>query len=401
MSGRIEITDADGHKRFVGMPGARLLVGSAAGADVQVRGPGIEAQHLRFVRSGAGVRVEPVQPGGSVTVNGERLFCKDLGPDDVVELGRAQLRWIAAGPPAEAQAAAGRGKVSSRRHKEPARRAATRRRSAVPAWLPVTGVIAAVLVAAVLVLRALSESKWPSTPAQYVELARQQAANDKPQLALETLAFVLEDATGAVREEALGLEATLRQLVAEGADSAKVQAARAEHDRLRSFQERYLRDAAGRPAAREFVRLCDQWLSRHGAVCRANTEGQPLLRFVEEQRARHVALAGLGEPDTAADVTFAAQSRLRFTWRDYRGAVDVLDRFLKSNDDAAVRAERERLVTEGLEWLSGKLRNVDLLLERGDRDNAEKDLQQIERWAMLPEWEGLVKERRARLEGAR
>ena len=122
-----------------------------------------------------------------------------------------------------------------------------------------------------------------------------------------------------------------------------------------------------------------------------------MLGYVEQRRAKYLPAAALGEPDTAADVIFAAQTLLRFQWRDYRSAIARLDALLGQHDDAAVQAERTRLIADGEQWLQGKLRHVDQLLERGDRDNATRDLESIEKWSMLPEWQAMVQERRSRL----
>jgi hypothetical protein len=110
----------------------------------------------------------------------------------------------------------------------------------------------------------------------------------------------------------------------------------------------------------------------------------------------------LSEPDTAADVIFAARARLRFPWRDYRGAMARLDAFLAARPaDPDVVAERAKLLAEGERWLQGKLRSIDGLLDRGDTDNAERDLAQLERWSALPEWAAAVAERKQRLAAAR
>jgi hypothetical protein len=344
------------------------------------------------------VRVEPVAAGSTIDVNGEALFCKDLEPDDVVSFGPFELRWIA--PRVVVPVRAPRRVAGRSAPRAPVSAAATPRRSrasGAPGWLMVSGVFAVVVIGVVLVLKALAASNWPHTPSDYVDLAREQLANSQPERALDTLEIVLQKADGTTRQQALALQADIRRLLVERAEVPKVQAARVEHDLLASFEARYLQAKVERPAAREFVRLCDAWLLQHGDVCRRLAEGSSLLQFVEQRRAHHLAAAALGEPDAAADVVFAANACLRFQWRDYRGAIARLDAFLSRQPDAEVQAERTRLVADGESWLQGKLRNVDNLLSRGDRGNAERDLQQIEKWSMLPEWEGMVRERRSRL----
>lgn len=398
MSEQIEITDAKGEVRRVAMTGDTATVGSGSSASIQCTGRGIAPLHLRFVRIARGVRVESAQAGGTVEVNGEELFCKDLTPDDVVAIGELEVRWIPdrAPPPSPAHTARRSGpRAAVRSAASPVSRARSRSRGA-PTWLMASGVLLVLVVGAVLVLKGLSRSTWPHSPSDYVDLAREQLANSHPQRALDTLEIALKDAEGATRQQALTLQADIRRLLVERVELPKVQAARQEHDLLASFEGRYLQTVE-RPAAREFVRLCDQWLAEHGDVCRRLAEGQPLLRSVEERRQRHLAAAALGEPETAADVIFAAQSLLRFQWRDYRGAMARLDAFLSRQPDAAVQAERARMLEEGEQWLQGKLRNIDSLLSRGDRDNAAKDLEQMEKWSTLPEWAAQVQERRSRL----
>lgn len=417
MPDQLEIRGPHGERLLAPVHEGSFVVGSEASADVRVAWPGIGAQHFRFVRTAAGVRVEPVRPGGTVAVNGEELFCKDLVAGDVIEVAGVRLRWLpAAVPPPSPQpaargelpAAVARGAVARKTPlqtggtipgRSPARAARGR---GTPAWIPVLGIVAVLCVVGLLLVRHFRGSTWPSSPQHYVDLARAQLANHQMQRALDTLAFALREATGPTRAEAQQLEAEIRRLLLETAEMPKVMTARQEQDLLLEYVGRYLRDGGERAAAREFVRSCDLWLQRHRDVCARVSDGQPLLRSVEDLRSRWVAVAALAEPDVAADVIFAARTRLRFQWRDYRGAVARLDAFLAAHpDDAAVRAERDTIVAEGAEWLRGKLRNVDRVLDRGDTDNAEKDLAQIERWCQLPEWAPMVAERRQRLAAGR
>lgn len=392
----IEIKDAAGKVRRIAWTGDEMTLGSGADASIQCTGRGIALLHLRFVRIARGVRVEPVQPGGSVEVNGEPLFCKDLAADDVIALGTLELRWIPEREVVPARPTKGGPRAAVRSSASPVARGRARSRGA-PTWLMTSGVFAVLLVAGILVLKVLSASNWPHSPSDYVDLAREQLANSQPQRALDTLDVALKNANGATREQALALQADIRRLLVERLELPKVQTARQEHELLVSFESRYLGAAIERPAAREFVRLCDAWLREHGDVCRRVADGEPLLRSVEQRRARHLAAAAQGEPETAADVIFAAQSLLRFQWRDYRGAMARLDAFLARQPDAAVQAERARMLAEGEQWLQGKLRTIDSLLERDDLDNAAKDLQALEKWSTLPEWAASVQERRSRL----
>lgn len=421
MTEQLDITGPDGGRRLHPVPAGGCVIGSGPPADVVLTGSGILPAHLRLVRTERGFRVEPVRPGSTVRVSGDDLFCKDLRPGDVIELGGNRLRWLAAGgatparqpapapapapavEPVSAPAATGTRSAGRARPlpagKSRARLRAPRRRSS---WLPMLAVFASVLLLGVLAYGHFRGSTWPASPKHYVDLARAQFGNNQPQRALDTLAFALREATGAVREEALQLEADIRRVQLETAVLPKVLVARQEHDLLLGFVGRYLRERVERPAAREFVRGCDQWLARHREVCSRSDDGRPLLAAIEGERSRYVAVAALATPDTAADVLFAAESRLRFQWRDYRGAIAKLDVFLRENAQAAeVVAARARMMQEGEQWLLGKLRIVDQLLARGDRDNAERDLEQLERWSVLPEWLPLLAERQQRLRAGR
>lgn len=400
MSERIEITDARG-TRIVPVDGDLLVLGSGEGCDVRLAQPGLQGRHLRFVRTDRGYRVEPVRAGATVAVNGEDLFCKDLEPGDRIELAGLQLRWQADAVVREAAASSrtGRERERDRDRVRQSARPARARSGGVAKWLPVAAVFALVLLAASALLRTWSRSTGPHSPQDYVDLARAQLGSD-PQRALDTLAFALRTATGPVRDEALALERDIVAIQFEIAESPRISTARAEHDLLLSFQGRYLQDGSPRPAARELVRLCDTWLQRHEELCARHGDGLPLLRAVQELRSRYVAPAALGEPDTEADVMFAARSRLRFQWRDYRAALQMLDAWLAAHPAAAaVARERETMLVEGEEWLRGKLRIVDLLLDRGDTDNAARDLAWLEKRCALPPWQAMVQERRARLDG--
>jgi hypothetical protein len=403
---QLEIRGPHGERLLVPVRHGSFVVGSAPDADVRLAWPGVAAQHFRFVRVGAAVRVEPVQAGGTVEVNGEALFCKDLAAGDRIDVAGVHLRWLpdAGAPPPRAAAAPA---TTAGHRRRPPRRDDSRPRHRARSRPVPTGALVAVGVLAVLglafvVFRALSGSTWPSSPQSYVDLARAQMENRQYQRALDTLAFAMREATGRTRAEAQQLEADIRKLMVETAEMPRVLAARSEHDQLLGFVSRYLRDGSTRPAARELVRLCDGWLERHAEVCGRHADGQPLLRTVEELRARHLPMAGLPGPDTADDVVFAARSRLRFQWRDYRGAIARLDAFLAAQPaEESVRRERAAIVAEGEQWLAGKFRHIDLLLQRGDLGNAEDDLAQLERWSVLPEWLPQLEERKRRLAARR
>lgn len=402
MPERIEITTARGETRVVSVEGDKVWLGSSDEAEVRVRAPGVARRQLCFVRTDHGYRVEPAAPGGKVEVNGEELFCKDLESGDRITVAGLQLRWVCSpGPAATPSLAPGRARErrtdkAAARSPRPAR---ARRRSG---WVPVAALFAVVVIGSVVVLRSLAGSTWPQSPQHYVDLARAQLRNRQPERALATLAFALRDATGPTREAALALEIEIRRDQVENAAMPQIAVARQEHDLLLSFEGRHLRDGTRRPAVREFLRQVDAWLARHAAVCEPHSDGQPLLQTVRNLRARYQALGALGEPDTEADVLFAVQALLEFRWRDYRGAMQRFDDFLRVHPDAtAVQQARDQMLVDGEEWLRGKLRMIDWVLDRGDRANAELDLAQIERWCTLPPWQAMVQQRRNRLDGGR
>lgn len=407
---QFEIQDSHGHRRMVPVPVGDFVIGSGERADVRLEGPGIEAGHLRGVRAGASVRLEPALPGATVRIGGEELFCKDLRAGDVVELAGQRLVWrpAAAGsnpPPSAPAPALARSGVAaaprpSTRERSPQGRTGRRRPARRYTWWATPLLCGFLVLVGWLAVRHFRGSTWPASPQHYVDLAREQFLNNQAQRALDTLAFALREAEGPTRDAALQLEADIRRVLVEMADLPKLLSARQEHDLLQGYIGRYLRSGADRPAAREFVRSCDDWLARHREVCGASADGRTLLASVEAERQRYVAIAAIETPETAADVVFAARSRLRFQWRDYLGAFQRLDDFLRrggANDE--VQRERARMLAEGEEWLLGKLRNIDRMLAASERerDNAARDLDQLERWCAIPEWAGLIGERRRRV----
>jgi hypothetical protein len=394
----IEITTDRGESRKVPIAGDKVWLGSGEGADVRVRG--LAPRQLCFVRTDHGYRVEPAVPGSTVDVNGEALFCKDLVAGDRIQVAGLQVRWLMDAAPV---AIAPRARAARRADEAAPRRSPrTARPKSRGRWIPVSALFAVVLLVGLFLLRSLSGSTWPHSPQHYVDLARAQMNNDEPQRALDTLAFALGEATGATRAEALALEAEIHRRRVDRAEKPKLMVARQQQELLLSFAGRHLRDGVSRPAARELVRLCDEWLAAHEELCARNAEGEPLLRATRDLRSRYLAIAAIGEPETAADVLFAAQTRLQFRWRDYLGAVQRIDAFLRLHPDAVeVQKAREVMLAEGEPWLEGRLHGIDAMLDRGDTGNAALDLEQLEKWSLLPEWRAKVEPRQRRLQRER
>lgn len=378
MNGELEILDERGERNRVRVATQPLLIQGGA---------------LRVVPTVSGVRIESPDAGQPLRIDGKERLCKELAHGDSVDVGRVRVTWFddaavtAAGP-----------RSGGRSGRDGARRATRRSRSSI--W-PALMITVAVLGVALFVLRRLGNSTWPRSPMHYVELAQIQYDNNRPERALETLAFALEEATGEARERAQALERDIRQLMLENAAALEVSAARREYTLLDSFVQRYLRTPE-RAAARELVRQCDQWRESYGEVCEWHPDGKPIYQAVTDLRARFSGDAALGTPETAADVLFAARSRLRFQWRDYKGAIARIDAFLLRNGDAAeVREEREQMLRDGREWLARRLRRIDAALQRGDVGNAERDLDSIDRWVALPEWQADIDARRSKLDAQR
>ena len=380
---------------------------------------------VQVVPVAGSIRIEPIQRGALLQIDGEEVLCKQLCAGEFVTIGGVRLRCvrITESPPKsmpagsstptqpqgrvqtvpigeERQRLTKRAGASSR---QPAQKP-TRTRQRLQrksSWAPALAITVAILVVVVFVMQRLRNSTWPHSPQHFVELAQTQYDNNKPERALETVAFALTEATGKDRDEALALEQKIRRRLLDNASVMQVVAAQHEHDLLQSFVASYLQ-SVDRPAARECVRLCDVWLQSHRDACTAHSQGQPLLDAVEALRERYVVAASLATPETAEDVIFAAHSRLRFQWRDYIGALQRLDEYLLRNaGNEAALAARKSILAEGEEWFQKRMRRLDSTIARGDSGNAEKDLDQLERWVAIPQWQAQIAERRARVPSPR
>lgn len=380
MTDELEIVEGD-ERRRVPFVGDRLEIGEGAGA-------------VRVVRIRGGVRVEPALPGATLEVDGEQLFCKDLRRGERAVVDGMTLRWLGVGeavaPPRPAEGAPPSALA------EKARRRTQTRSSLAPA-LAVAAVVVAV---GYLAFERLSRSTWPQTPQHYVDLARAQLENHRPERALDSLAFALKEASGDTRAEALELERDIKRMLVERSRGQDVIAARDELRSLQSFEQRYLAPPQ-RPAARELVRLCDRWLDDYRELCGWHPDADGLLPAVEALRARHEAAAAVATPDEAADVVFAAEALLRFRWRQYRAAIARLDAYAQQHPgDASVAAARARLIADGGPWLEARLRDVDALLSRNDAAGARRAMHNLEQFSVLPEWQQAFDRKRAEVDAA-
>lgn len=446
MTAHLEITGPDGQRRTVPVWAGTFVLGADRAADVRVEGPGVRPWHLRFVPTDGVVRVEPVVPGAAVEVNGESLFGKDLRDGDVILVGAVRVRWVdppakpaatsrpvkPAAPPFRPPAAAtssvvrapdpaaseprtepsvqpvaavrhrAEAKGRARRAAEPARAYRSRRSSSGANAAVVFAAVALVLLGVYGAVQSLRGSSWPSSPQHFVDLARQQLENHHPDAALATLQVALRDATGATRDAALKLEADIRRTLIEVPLTPKISAARSERDLVQAFASRWLANGSVREPARELVRRCDQWLTSHRDVCQQHSDGKELLRSIEDLRTKHRATAAMDTPETAADVLFVVQERLSLRWRDYRSTMARLDAFLQQQPEARdVAAKKAEVLRDGETWLKAKLDNLGRLLENGDVVNARRDLEDLERKSVLPQWDSLVAPLRARVAAAK
>lgn len=403
MADRVEIKNtSDGRPRVVAVEGQLVTVGSAVDAGIVVAG--LQPAELRLCRTDRGYRAEPARPGATITVNGEALYAKDLAKGDVVDLGPVQLCWLpeakapAAAPPrAPTRSASPRQRSRAQSRSTPPRQPPPRRRQGMP--LPALfGIVFSIVLGMALLLRS-TDWPWPKTPQHYVDLARAQYGNGLFQEALGTLDFALGEATGPVREQALALQARIRNGLAAAADAPMLQAARRDLDLLHSFVARYLQsDPDQRPAARELLHLCRDWQQQYAALSARSKDAASMASEVEALQQRYRAVAHPDEPDAAADVLFAAQAHLRFMVREYQDAMRLLDGWLAAHpDDAEVRAARDDMLQSGREWFDKRLALVDQLISLGRTDEAQRELQALEQTALLPPWQPAFDQRRQRL----
>lgn len=402
MSHAIEILAVDGSRREVALGRTPHVLAELA---------------LQVVPVAGGVRVEPTQAGALLHVEGEDLLCKQLFVGEFVTVAGVRLRCLRAaeelsptqGAPvavaSKRTATAARvrspGRAPSARSSSQPAATASRRVRRKTSWLPASAITAAILVVVVFVMQRLRNSTWPHSPKHFLELAHAQFDNSEPERALETLSFAMRDGTGEVREMAIALDKRIRRRLLDNASAAQVSAAEQQHDLLQSFVASYL-NRPERPAAREYVRLCDDWLSLYREACMTHSQGQPMLDWVEQTRERYAAAAELHQPESAADVIFAASSRMRFQWRDYIGALARFDAFLQADTaNEAVIAARKAMLEEGEEWFQTRMRRLDGTIQRGDVGNAERDLAQLDRWVAIPQWLAQIGKRRQRLAALR
>ncbi len=360
---------------------------------------------LQLVAVSGGYRVEPIRPGGTVCVNGEELFCKDLRDGDVIELGDHLLRWDAAEPVRSPSPAVGRIRAKGGQRNAEERSAQPRRprRSGSPgAWVVPLVVVVGCALGAMLLFQMLYDTQWPRRPSHYVDLARSQARSARYDEALATLELVPADADGPTRQSVADLRMEIRQSLAAVAFVKVLRLAEAGLDRLHAFRARYLeRGEHGRPAARRFVRLCDRWQAEHSERIGGDERGVIMVREVDGLRARWWEASELPSGDRPEDVLFAADSLLRFQVREYKEAVRMLDDYLRTaggEEGDRVREHRAAMVAAGREWVLSRVDYLEQVIERGDSLRAREHLLTLDRRSLLPEWEPLVAAVRAQLQ---
>ena len=228
-----------------------------------------------------GVRIEPLRKGAMLHIDGEDLLAKQLCVGEFVVIAGVRLRCLNATADVTVSKAVVRdasASDTSARDVIPATESSTRRSAGRPVarsprraagttnqqasaprarrrtnWLPALALTAALLVVAIFLKQQLRNSTWSHAPEHFLELAQTQYDNNKPERALETLAFAMRNATGADREQAVLLDAKIRRMLLDNASALQVSEARYEHDLLNSFVTTYLKNPE-RSAARECVR---------------------------------------------------------------------------------------------------------------------------------------------------
>ena len=94
LEGGVLVVDEGGARRIVELEPRRNAIGSGAGADLQLRGRGVEEEHLVLEPVAGGLRAVA---GGLVFRNGRRLADAALASGDRLRVGTVVLRYVARG----------------------------------------------------------------------------------------------------------------------------------------------------------------------------------------------------------------------------------------------------------------------------------------------------------------
>lgn len=396
MTSRLELTDAEGKARAVELDSAAVAL-RAVGRGVEVVGAGdAPGAELRVVPTRSGLRLEPVRPGAMVEVSGEELFCKDLVDGDTFAVGGSRVVFRSDAKPAKAAPAQREAERAPRVHPAAAARARSSRERASKPLL--VSLVSLSIVCAIAALRWLDSATSRRDPAELLTFARIQFESGQYARARATLDDAVRDGDSDIRAEADRIRVRIAAVEREADASLLVSRARQAEESLASFEDRYARQGLERPVARELLRLCDAWLAEHEARIVGSVDGKPLVASVRARRERAVAKADAASPESAADAIFAARAHLRFVVREYKAAVARIDAFCASHPDAAdAAAEAVAIRQDGKAWLEKQVARMSQSVDRGDMERAREDFAQIERHALLPEWEPIVAPVRAKL----
>ncbi|MGA0058826.1 MAG: FHA domain-containing protein, partial [Planctomycetota bacterium] len=375
-----------------------FTLGSSPDNVLHLDRPGVAATHLRFVSLGADqFRVEPAGEGAELRIGGRVRRAHLLAHGDRIDVAGVALAFWADGrdepeillpedePGAEANAPAGLGlqirtlpgvtrapvplgpipgvpRGSPTSGPRPVRRApqagrasepggegaggAAQARKAGPSARMIRWNAAVAAVALGLVLHRCFGGPGDVKPvADLIRLAESQRAVGAVEDARRTLDLALT--SGPTPDEVARVHQMRRTLDVAAkvvADQEARNQAFRDLDQLRRFADRYLGDSPpARPAAREGLALCVDWIDAHRPAA-GSDEGRAWRDEVEAIAARCRASAAVGEPAEAADVLFSARRRARFRPRHFPDAVRILSEWLET---AAADAPQRGEVEEG------------------------------------------------------
>ena len=407
MNFRLELPDFEGTRREIAIDAAGVLL-RASGKGVAVADAAGDARgaELRISATRSGLRLEPVRAGAMVEVDGESLFCKDLEDGDSFSVGTARVVFRSDAPAAmrSGGSAASAGRSSGAGSPPPpsrgeaavrARQRSSRERTSKPLLF---SLVSLSLLAAFVALRWMDSATSGRDPEELLVFAALDFERGQYASARQRIDEAVREGDLDVRAKAAELRARIDAVEKQAEAASLVQRAREEQETLRAFEDRYARNGLERPAARELLRMCDAWIAANSQRLAGSSGGDSLVASVRAQRDRAAQKAEASQPETAADAAFAARARLRFVVREYKAAVARIDAFVASHpDDAFAVSEAAAIRAEGKEWIAKQATRLLQQLDRGDVDRVREELQQIEHFAVLPEWEPLVAPVRQRL----
>ena len=243
---------------------------------------------------------------------------------------------------------------------------------------------------AIFVAVRVLQSESGKSARELLALAQAQVQAGHSERALATLNSAAASQPDArTRQDIDDLKAHLELVMQKQTDVPLLAAARQGVDVLLQLERLYLTEAPTyRPASRELVRRADAWLERFAAVCNRHEDGRRDVQRVEGLRARYLPHARLEEPDSAADVLFAAERPLKLVPKRYKEAVALLDEWLGRSGGGAeadlVRQQRAAIVARAQEYVERELRFLDGELAKGKREAVKSGLVEL-REVALPE----------------